>query len=212
MNGPEATARLLENNANQQRPGSPRRAELNSIAADVRGGRATYEQLNRAQEVMYSSGRRSIFVSPQNPAGLREAEVATLARNGGAAVSSRSLTSADSLRNVTTRLQPGQSATICVASQPGVDKPDHFITVGRQPNGTPYIYNPSPARGDATVVTGRSPTTRNPTGIDAGLNRELGRYESEGGGRLVNNPDGTGPRIITSTPPPAPPPPAVPTT
>lgn len=48
-------------------------------------------------------------------------------------------------------LKNGESAVLRLGQQDDL-KNNHFVTVGRMPDGRPYVYNPSPSPGDATLV------------------------------------------------------------
>lgn len=260
MQGREPTARLLERTADAS--GTPLndadRTQLRSIAADVRAGRATYEQLNAAQDLVYRGGnttqpfdevrdqaRARLSTLPaadrarfnqldtlynrnaMTPAhvqeysalisratgvatqpriegnsvsvdvtgtrsrsvlagGMSDAELAAAARNGGAsAVAQRALDATHfdergrmmPLREQLAALEPGQSAIVRVAGSAEAARSgdaNHFITVGRRPDGTPFIYNPDPTRGQATCYVGNGSDPRNQP---ADFQREILRYE-----------------------------------
>jgi hypothetical protein len=53
-------------------------------------------------------------------------------------------------------LKPGESAVLQVTGDPAGNHADHFVTVGLLKDGRPYIYNPDPAPGDATLTVGRA--------------------------------------------------------
>ena len=69
------------------------------------------------------------------------------------------------MEDLLTRIRPGESATFRGAARdPGPDAdpgaPDHFITIGRRPNGQAYVYNSDPGRGDHTLFTGARGNTQ----------------------------------------------------
>jgi len=85
-------------------------------------------------------------------------------------------------------LANGQAATMRVAGSRGDADPNHFITIGRQPDGTPYLYNPDPARGDHVLVWG-----------DADVQRALARYDTSRG-RVRADGDGDRPNVVITQP------------
>jgi hypothetical protein len=60
----------------------------------------------------------------------------------------------DTIEGIANDLRPGEAVTIRVAGNDKGDTADHYVTVGRQKDGTFYVYNPDPAKGDATLVIG----------------------------------------------------------
>jgi hypothetical protein len=62
----------------------------------------------------------------------------------------------DPVGSVLQRLKPGESAVIPLSGSPTSNRADHYISVGILKDGRPYIYNPDPFRGDATLTVGRS--------------------------------------------------------
>ncbi|HJW75004.1 MAG TPA: hypothetical protein VJ787_04960, partial [Thermoleophilia bacterium] len=61
---------------------------------------------------------------------------------------------ATTLRQLFDGLRPGESATIRVSGDDSGSDANHFVTIGRRPDGTAYLYNPDPGRGDFTLFTG----------------------------------------------------------
>jgi hypothetical protein len=100
------------------------------------------------------------------------------------------------MEDLVSRLRPGQSATVRVHHEHvGGDneftaRPDHFVTVGRRADGTAYLYNSDPSRGDHTLFTGRP-------GADQPQNfrDELSRYDN----RLTYDGDNDTPHTLTQT-------------
>jgi hypothetical protein len=62
----------------------------------------------------------------------------------------------DAAGRVLDHLKPGESAVLRLSGNPSGNQADHFITVGILKDGRPFIYNPDPARGDATLTVGRA--------------------------------------------------------
>lgn len=60
----------------------------------------------------------------------------------------------NSLTDRLSQLEPGQSTLFRVAGSATSDHDDHFVTLGRDANGVPFLYNPDPRPGDATLTTG----------------------------------------------------------
>ena len=85
------------------------------------------------------------------------------------------------------RLLPGESAIVHIALVDRVPNgppaaPNHFISVGVMADGRPYIYNPAPQTGDATLVVGRAGEPQ-----DAAFSSEVQKYakRAEGMGTQV---------------------------
>lgn len=60
----------------------------------------------------------------------------------------------DTIEGIANDLKPGEVVTIRVAGNDRGLAPDHYVTVGRRKDGTFYLYNPDPSKGDATLVIG----------------------------------------------------------
>lgn len=259
MRGQGPTAQLLEHTAGDTnaRLSDTDRASLRTIASDVRGGTATYEQLSQAQDLLYrgsnttqsfdevrgqalasqgnltaaertqfqaldqrymnntmnqqnlqdysrlitratgvsttprvENGQLSVDVTGSRATsalagGYTDGELQDAGTRGGTPVSQSPLDGTQFERDGTSRslraqlegLRPGQSATVRVAGSAEAARSgigDHFITVGRQPDGTPYIYNPDPSRGQATVYVGNG---TDPAHQPQDFDREIRRYE-----------------------------------
>jgi hypothetical protein len=61
---------------------------------------------------------------------------------------------ADAAADVLKHLKPGESAVLLLAGGAGGTAADHFVSVGVLKDGRPYIYNPDPLPGDATLTVG----------------------------------------------------------
>lgn len=273
MNGPDATARFLRRTAEQtpdSRLSAAEKTELRGIADAVQNRTATFEQLSRAQGLLYQAGNsRTDVVDACNQAvrtgRLSAAErrqvdgFRTSLQNGGSmttqdgATLSRLLTKAfgqqvtvrgyddpqhpgdasrrfvgvevggalrrtdrsgfgddelrrlgtlggaggrdvrmdqTSLRQLLDGMQPGESATIRVSGDDSGSQADHFVTIGRRPDGTAYLYNPDPGRGDFTLFTGGRGREQPQSFLD-----QLQRYED----RTVVDGDGDTPNAVVST-------------
>ncbi|MCB9637901.1 MAG: hypothetical protein H6727_03240 [Myxococcales bacterium] len=93
----------------------------------------------------------------------------------------------DLLGSGATGLRSGQAATFRVQADARTSQSsDHYITVGRSPNGQYYLYNPDPGPGDATLVTGSR----------AQVMSAAGRYD----GRMPSDGDGDLPNLILTRP------------
>jgi hypothetical protein len=210
MNGQAATAAFIENAAGDARTDTgdhhglqpATQAALREIAAHVRAGTATFEELNRVQEVLYTSSRdrESAFESP----GLTDHNVAALAGRAEPGASAGQFgTGADqNMDTMVASLQPGQSAVMRVLGSSGSTENDHFITIGRQPDGTPYIYNPDPSSPDhdRALVTGQTPHGHN-RGVTPQFEQALQHY--------MNRTDAGQSQEVITTPAPTPAAPAV---
>ncbi len=85
-------------------------------------------------------------------------------------------------------LQPGQAATFRVgADAERSTSSDHYVTVGRTPNGQYYLYNPDPGPRDATLITGSR----------AQVQRAAELYNA----RMRQDGDGDLPNLVISRPP-----------
>ena len=68
---------------------------------------------------------------------------------------------------------------------------DHFVTVGRRPDGTPFVYNSDPDQGDHTMYVGSGSDVNNqPQDFVA----QLRRYS----GRVRNDLDGDTPSVVVT--------------
>ncbi|MEW5851578.1 MAG: hypothetical protein AB2A00_22500 [Myxococcota bacterium] len=128
--------------------------------------------------------------------GFDDHELRTLSSSGGGSPRAESLdiSVAHPTEELVGRLRPGEAATIRVSGTPPRDgdpgTPDHFVTVGRRPDGTAYLYNPDPARGDHTLFTGGRGGEQ-----PANFLRELRRYDE----RISFDGDGDQPNTTVST-------------
>jgi hypothetical protein len=190
MNGQAATAAFIENatnNAAVDDGADDHRAlpaasvtELHTIAGRVLAGTASFEDLNRVQELLYTSSRdRHAAVFGPGAHGLSDANEAGLAGRADPGATTGQFGSGENLNMdaMVASLQPGQSAVLRVGGSSGSDGDDHFITVGRQPDGTPYVYNPDPSTGDhdRTLVTGQAPNGHG-SGVTPQLQQTLQHY------------------------------------
>ncbi len=239
MNGPESTANVLDRAADAK--GNTlevlERARLKQISADVKGGKATFEQLNEAQNLLYRSTRNTMSLrqamdmaepglkslpkadqeefqtlqrktmdkdglnragadrmgalltratgvptqvvdGPNNSwavkitaerfargqaGGLSDEEMQRLGRNTGTLTTGATRDTSpvfdgqtrqdNTLGEMMARLKPGQSATFRVAATEN-DDAHHYISVGKDKSGRPWIYNPDPTRDDHTFFHG----------------------------------------------------------
>ena len=76
------------------------------------------------------------------------------------------------IEGIANALQPGEAVTIRLAANDKSTRANHYVTVGRQKDGTFYLYNPDPAKGDATLVLGG----KGPRVDDAFIQR-TGKYD-----------------------------------
>jgi len=237
MSGPDSTARFLRNAAAQTpdvRLSPAEKQELRGIADAVQNRSATFDQLSRAQGLLYQAGNSRTDVidvcnqalrsgrlsqaergrvegyrdalsaggnfttqdatglsrlltkglgqpvtvqgydDPQHPgdasrrfvgvevagqmrrtdrSGFGDDELRQLGTLGGARGRDVRMDSS-TLRQLLDGLAPGESATIRVSGDDQGSAADHFVTVGRRADGTAYVYNPDPSRGDFTLFVG----------------------------------------------------------
>jgi hypothetical protein len=91
----------------------------------------------------------------QDTSGLTDDELKNLATAAAPGARRHELTAPnDTIEGIANALSPGEAVTIRVAGDDNGLKPDHYVTVGRQQDGTFYLYNPDPSKGDATLVLG----------------------------------------------------------
>jgi hypothetical protein len=129
-------------------------------------------------------GKKVAFVNfpggrPGDSSGLDDGELASFAKTSGLKTSGGKLEEGDSPRDMLPNLKPGQATVMRVGLTNG-ENPNHFVTVGKLPDGRPYIYNPSPQSGEATLAIG-SKNPPQPPGFD----EKLGALE----GKIKNDPD-----------------------
>ena len=107
-------------------------------------------------------GGKEVFVQltpgdgQSDRSGLDEKELRAGAKNGGlkAAKTAYDPTAADSAEQVLKKLKPGESVVLPLKGSASSAEPDHFVSVGVLKDGRPYIYNPDPQQGDATLTVG----------------------------------------------------------
>jgi hypothetical protein len=91
----------------------------------------------------------------QDTSGLTDDELKNLGTAAAPGAKTRELTADDTIESLANSLKPGEAMTIRVAGNDDDSaRADHYVTVGRQKDGTFYVYNPDPAKGDATLVIG----------------------------------------------------------
>lgn len=126
--------------------------------------------------------------SATDRSGFNDRELAGLGNMGGtASAQGPQVNSATHhpLEDMVSRLQPGQSATVRVHHEAITDAnagsavADHFVTVGRRRDGTPYLYNSDPGRGDHTLFVGR-PGQQQPENFTSELHRYDDRMAQDG--------------------------------
>jgi hypothetical protein len=229
LRGPDKAAALLDRVAKDGNLnlGPEEKQKLSGIASKIRDRTATFEDLNRAQELVYRAGNNtaSAFdlalqaqasrkLSPRekkdvaelarngldeaklerllskaldrevqldngwekitsesrtrDTSGLTDIELADLAKTAAPGARQQPFTSPhDSIEGIANGLKPGEAVTIRIAAKDEGGEPDHYVTVGRQQDGTFYLYNPDPSKGDATLVIGG----KGPTADDAFIER-----------------------------------------
>jgi hypothetical protein len=118
----------------------------------------------------------------RDTSGLTDDELKTLGTAAAPGARHHELTAPnDTIEGIANALQPGEAVTIRVAGDDKGTRPDHYVTVGRQKDGTFYLYNPDPARGDATLVLGgKGPRA------DADFIQRTGKYD----GRMYEDQNG----------------------
>ncbi|HVG62964.1 MAG TPA: hypothetical protein VNA24_30650 [Hyalangium sp.] len=91
----------------------------------------------------------------RDTSGLTDDELMSLGTAAAPGARTQELTGHDTIESLANALKPGEALTIRVAGNDDDNaRADHYVTVGRQKDGTFYLYNPDPAKDDATLVTG----------------------------------------------------------
>lgn len=146
------------------------------------------------------TGKQSAFVKTQDGVGnhsaLDDGEIAAHAKAGGMKATSKTYAVSEltaSATDVLKSLKAGEAAVVRVAltSIEGDETPGHFVTIGKLPDGRPYIYNPSPANEDATLVIGKAGRAPGST-----FEAELSKYDD----RSFKDAGNVNPRYTKITP------------
>ena len=91
----------------------------------------------------------------QDTSGLTDDELKNLGTAATPGAKPQELSAHDTIESLANTLKPGEAMTIRVAGNDDDNaRADHYVTVGRQKDGTFYVYNPDPAKDDATLVIG----------------------------------------------------------
>jgi hypothetical protein len=98
-------------------------------------------------------------LSNKNASGFTDGEEANLAKLGAMYTDPKQKVGGDYvLQDDVKTLKPGQSMTTRIVGQSADNgtggNADHFVTIGRRTDGTWYMYNPDPGKGDSTMITG----------------------------------------------------------
>ncbi|MFT3839924.1 MAG: hypothetical protein QM723_23255 [Myxococcaceae bacterium] len=219
--GPDAAAQVMKDAASSSTLTAKEKTELTDISDRVKGHTATFEDLNKAQELMYRSAHtrvsagdavdQAIDSGKLKPKEVKELKAALQAERDAAddpmksdpknqetieklvgkafgetvhvssgyvdisakrhatdigglgddelgklagAKSTNVSVGVDFLKEVG-KLAPGQALTVRLGAQHGEVSADHYVTVGRRKDGSFYIYNPDPSKGDATLSLGK---------------------------------------------------------
>ncbi len=180
MQGREATAAFLrqvsDRGGGQEPPDRvAARTELRAIADRVAlpapQPPLRFAELNQAQVLLYRIGRlldpQAHNGATQSNTGMSDVGVASLAQSGGLhttpLAAPQPVTGAtgemgSDLLATLLELGPGRSVVRQIRGRGESPGLNHFVTVGRRGDGSPYFYNSDPAFGDATCVTGTTPT------------------------------------------------------
>jgi hypothetical protein len=121
-----------------------------------------------------------------NGSGFDDAELGSQATLTGMKASSGSSTSTDVVADTLKSLKPGESAVVRVATTSTDHDAGHFVSVGKLADGRPFIYNPDPSKGDATLCVGNA---KDPQALS--FVAELSRYST----RTNTDPDGARPAV-----------------
>ncbi|HSW22495.1 MAG TPA: peptidoglycan-binding domain-containing protein [Burkholderiaceae bacterium] len=191
---PDKAARLDELLRNPRAPTPAQLREMSQLISTSMGRKVTAgvvdEPLLGGQGIMLNfeartgAGRDGMF-----DGGLDDTELQRLATAGG--MSGQPLayrhSNGSGIEGVFGRLLPGESAIVHIALVDRVPNgppaaPNHFISVGVMADGRPYIYNPAPQPGDATLVISRAGEPQ-----DAAFSSEVQKYSkrAEGMGNQV---------------------------
>jgi hypothetical protein len=133
--------------------------EVSVLAADGSDVPKLERLLSKAlgREVRLNNGWEKVTdkTRTQDTSGLTDGELKNLGTAAAPGARQQELAAPnDSIEGIANDLKPGEAVTIRVAGNDQGTMPDHYITVGRQKDGTFYVYNPDPAKGDATLVLG----------------------------------------------------------
>lgn len=133
---------------------------------------------NSSGSVSIDAARRSKDLS-----GLTDDELSTLGATAakGESVATNERSDLDALAKT---LKPGESLTLRLAGDSNAKtSPNHYVTIGKRPDGTMFLYNPDPSRGDSTLVTGKLD--------DAKFQTQLARYQPRLKAERVTRSSGT---------------------
>ena len=138
---------------------SPREKNLVSVLSKDGSDERKLEQLLTkalGREVQLDKGWEKVTDKnrTKDTSGLTDDELKTLATAAAPGASQHELSLDDTIESIANALKPGEAVTIRVAGKDEGTSADHYVTVGRQKDGTFYLYNPDPAKGDATLVLG----------------------------------------------------------
>jgi hypothetical protein len=187
MNGPQATASFMKKVAND--PASnltpTERSQLATIAAQVEQKNVKFEDLSQAQALIYKGAKPAGAPDGMSGAELNAVSTKYLNGTGGGSMPSSKPGRADLARGLE-NLKPGESMVVMITDRAGSSSNDHYITIGRSPDGTPYVYNPDPdlAAGDQAMVRGEKART------------EIAGYD----GRVIPNAQNQMPNVTTLKP------------
>lgn len=84
--------------------------------------------------------------------GYGDAEARKLAELGGLRPSGGD--DRGKLTELAAKLKPGEALSVRVGGNEDAETSNHFITIGRRDDGTLYVYNSDPAKGDPTLLVG----------------------------------------------------------
>lgn len=229
--GPGGAATMLEKVADRPygKLTDGEKTELKGLASKLKNQTATFEDLNRAQVLLYRSandsgtindlvGAAKAKLGPRDQVKLTEAMAAQddakvnallvkafgrdapqvsrgnytvadgkratdtsglsngeLENLGDASISGvamrQELDPNAKLEDIASQIEPGQAMVLRLGANANDANPDHYVTVGRKSDGTFYIYNPDPGKGDSTLVLGNKT-------LDDGFKAHLARYDA----------------------------------
>ncbi len=179
-----ASATDLAEKAQSSRRLSPReKAEVEVLANDGSNEPRLERLLSKAfdREVQLDNGWERIGdqARTRDTSGLTDNELESLGTAATPGARHHALTAPnDTIAGIANDLRPGEAVTIRIAGNDKSERADHYVTVGRQKDGTFYLYNPDPSKGDATlVIGGKGPTA------DADFLRRTEKYD----GRMYND-------------------------
>ena len=202
--------RLSNNNVRINADGTANQDDLDEYSRLLTKGTGRPSRVVVANDPQRPNDRSARFLQVEisgsrinsDQGGLGDAEIANLADRTGNRVDRQiSLNirafnednSSATMEEVLGQLQRGEAATMRLSPDGQEYSASHFVTVGRNPEGVPYLYNSDPSQGDYTLYTGHgNDLSQQPEDFT----RQLREYSS----RVFTDVDGDLPNVIVTRP------------